>query len=164
MKKETSNNYPSFEIKDSRKTDTDILTKPIEEIKEPIKIQVVEAVYGDPIPLFNHILVAREVAETTWNGSTLYIPETAQKSPNCGVVVEVGPFYIYQGNVRPISEIVNPGDIVTFSQYNVEDVQKGENTYCICSVFDLKLVEKKYGTSANQLSSLVAEIERDKSK
>jgi hypothetical protein len=41
-----------------------------------------------------------------------------------------------------MKELVVPGDIVTFSGFNTEDIELDEGTFTLCSVFDLKLIEK----------------------
>jgi hypothetical protein len=56
--------------------------------------------------------------------------------------VTTAKFYIVEGKSFPMDELVVPGDIVTFSGFNTEDIELDEGTFTLCSVFDLKLIEK----------------------
>ena len=40
-----------------------------------------------------------------------------------------------------MSELVKPGDLVTFSSFNVEDVTVDGETYGLTTIFDIKLIQ-----------------------
>ena len=102
----------------------------------------VDRVFDEPLPLFNQILVRKEAAETYFQGTRFVIPEASRKSPNEGVVVAIGSFYIVDGKQFLMKEIVNPGDLVKFSVYNGEDVQIDGETFHLISIFDVKFVKR----------------------
>ena len=106
-------------------------------------VLVAPCIYDDPRPRFDHVLISRNETETTWHGTSFIIPETVKKAPNVGVVIAISDFYIVDGKTFPTSDVVNPGDIVTFSNYNAEDLKRDGKEFAMVSVFDLKLIEKR---------------------
>lgn len=90
--------------------------------------------YADPRPRAEYLLIKANAKQTVYRGTTFVIPEVAQESPNMGVVVGVGR------KVDP--EEVKVGDLVTFSRYNVEDIEVDSEIYKLCSVHDIKLIQE----------------------
>lgn len=142
--------HEPFEIVDKRKAGENgvSLVTP----KSPIILSA-ERVYEDPRPRFDYVLVARKEAETTWNGTKFFIPETVVKKPNQGVVIAVSDFYIVDGKTFPTADIVRPGDVVTFGNFQAEDVARDGKEFSLVSVFDLKLIEKVHFEGENSAAS-----------
>jgi co-chaperonin GroES (HSP10) len=114
-------------------------------------VTTVERTYDDPCPIFNYILIRRNAKETVWQGTRFVIPESAQQSPNRGVVVAIAPTYFWEGKPQPMSDVVNPGDLVTFSAFNTEPVMVGDETYALCQIWDVKILEKSHFAVAKGL-------------
>lgn len=108
---------------------------------KPVVIQPVETTYDNPVPIFDRVLVLRMAKETVWAGTKIIVPDVAQKSPNRGVVVATAKHYIVDGKQFEMSELVKPGDLVTFSSFNVEDVTVDGETYGLTTIFDIKLIQ-----------------------
>jgi co-chaperonin GroES (HSP10) len=117
-------------------------TEPVPSPEPERGIGELDRVYDDPKPIFDRVLIMRNASATVWRGTKFIIPETAQKSANRGVVVATADFYIVEGKAFPVKDIVEPGDLVTFSGFNTEDIDVDGETFTLCSVFDLKLIEK----------------------
>lgn len=132
-----------LEVVDNRKftSDGELKEEAVDTIIRPSVIQANRS-YDDPKPRFDYILVARKETETTYNGTTFYIPESARQKPNVGVVIAVSDFYIVGDTKFPTTDIVNPGDIVTFGHFQAEDIVRDGKEFSLVSVFDIKLVEK----------------------
>jgi co-chaperonin GroES (HSP10) len=113
-------------------------------IEEPeqVTLSEVDRVYSDPSPIKNYVLVRQNAKETFYAGTKFVIPETAQQSPNKGVVVAVGPELIVrdaEGNT--ISGLVKGGDIVTFSRFNAEPIDIDGEEFQLVRFTDIKLIE-----------------------
>jgi co-chaperonin GroES (HSP10) len=140
-----SKQHEPMEVIDRR---TKLDTEPASEeaqtlVLEPeLSLVDIDRVYDDPLPIFDRVLIRRNAEATTFAGTSFFIPESARKSANRGVVVTTAKFYIVEGKSFPMKELVVPGDIVTFSGFNTEDIELDEGTFTLCSVFDLKLIEK----------------------
>ncbi|HZP06791.1 MAG TPA: co-chaperone GroES [Terracidiphilus sp.] len=138
-----------MEISDRRamtiKADAEALTGTEPEATEPQPaiqtVAEVDRVYGDPLPIFDRILIKQGAPETTWGESRIVIPDYVQKAPNMGAVVACAKHYIVDGKAFPMDELVKPGDLVTFSKFNAEEIERDGETYVLCSVFDVKLIE-----------------------
>jgi co-chaperonin GroES (HSP10) len=141
-----------FTVVDKRKRVIEADQAAVIETEEPLTIEEapvqargigeLDRVYDDPLPIFDRVLIRRNAEATTFAGTQFFIPESARKSANRGVVVATAHFYIVEGKAFPMVELVKPGDVVTFSGFNTEDIEMEEGTFTLCSVFDLKLVEK----------------------
>lgn len=136
----------TMEIVDRRRRtvalDEAALTGMEPEEAEGAQIAEADRVYDEPMPIFDRILIRQGAKETIWGGTKLVIPEVAQKAPNMGVVVACARSYIVNGVSFPMAELVSPGDLVTFSQFNTEEIQRDGETYVLCSIFDVKLIER----------------------
>lgn len=126
-----------MEINDKRRftAEGDVIEQEPETIKESISrilLAEIPCVYDDPRPIKNYCLVRQQAKETVYGGTRFIIPETAQQSPNKGVVVSIGP------------EVVEcaPGDIVTFGRFNAEPIDIDGDIFQLVNSNDLKLVEK----------------------
>lgn len=87
--------------------------------------------YDDPRPLGENCLIKANAKQTIYRGTQFVIPDVAQESPNMGVVVAIGP--------KVGSDEMKPGDLVTFSRYNAEDIDVDGEAYKLVSIHDIKL-------------------------
>lgn len=104
-------------------------------------VSEVDRIYGDPLPIFDRILIKQGALETTWGDARIVIPENVQKAPNMGAVVATAKHYIVDGKSFDMKELVKPGDLVTFSRFNAEEIERDGEKYILCSIFDVKLIE-----------------------
>lgn len=103
----------------------------------------VDRVYEDAVPLFNNVLIKKGTSVSTWGDQRIVIPEYAQKAPNMGAVVAKSKYWIVGNELKTLEdEMVKVGDIVTFSMFSTEDLTRDGEDYLLCSVYDLKLVER----------------------
>lgn len=107
-----------------------------------ITLAEVERAYADPLPIFDRILIRQGAQQTVFAGTTFVIPESARKAPNQGVVVATAESYIVEGKSFPMVELVKPGDLVTFSAFNTEEIERDGAKFVLCSIFDVKLIER----------------------
>ena len=107
----------------------------------PATVSEVDRVYDDAVPIFDRILIKQGAVEATWGNSRIVIPDYAQKAPNMGAVVACAKHYIVDGKAFPMEEMVKPGDLVTFSRFNAEEIERNGEKYVLCSIFDVKLIE-----------------------
>jgi co-chaperonin GroES (HSP10) len=110
-----------------------------EETPAAASLAEVDRVYGDPSPIRNYVLVRQSAKETFYAGTRFVIPETAQQSPNKGVVVAVGPELIRVADDLPGP--VKPGDVVTFSRFNAEPIDIDGEEFQLVRFTDIKLIE-----------------------
>src|ERR1700679_3897281 len=115
-----------------------------EDVAEPEKsIESVDRVYEDAVPLFKNVLIKKGAREATWGDAHILIPDYVQKAPNMGAVVAKSKWWIVGSELKPLDdEMVKVGDLVTFSMFNTEDVNRDAEDYLLCSVYDLKLIER----------------------
>jgi len=92
-------------------------------------------VYDDPRPLNDRVLIKQHQAETTYAGTTFIIPDIAQKNPNAGVVVAIGP------NVDPEKDCA-PNDLVIFNVYSAESVELDGEKFVHVSKCDIHLRQR----------------------
>lgn len=123
-----------MEIIDRRKT---VEAEPV-----PASVSEVDRVYSDPVPIFDRILIRQGATKTTWGESNFVIPQAYEKAPNMGVVVAASEHYIVDGKQFPMADMVKPGDIVTFSVINAEEIERDGERFALCSIFDVKLIER----------------------
>lgn len=99
--------------------------------------------FDDPMPLGSYLLVKQNASETFYRGTRFLIPDSAQQSPNEGVVVAVGPeLEAQEKDGVLIPGAVKPGDMVVFGIYNAEPVTVGDELYQLVSLHDIKLVKR----------------------
>lgn len=92
-------------------------------------------VYDDPRPLNDRVLIKQHVAETTFAGTKFVIPEVAQKHPNAGVVIAIGP------EVDPEKDCA-PNDLVIFNVYSAEEVHLDGERFVHVSKHDIHLRQR----------------------
>lgn len=114
--------------------------------KESVVINVIAEVerrYSDPLPIRDYLLVRQSAKETTYAGTRFVIPESAQQSPNKGVVVAVGPELAAKkaSDGTEIPGPVKPGDVVTFGKFNAESIAVDGEEFMLVRFYDVKLVE-----------------------
>lgn len=97
-------------------------------------LQDVPRVYEDAAPMTNHVLVKQNATETTYAGTRFVIPDSAQQSPNEGIVVAVGP------DINP--EYLATGDLVTFGRFNAEPISISGEEFMLVCFHDIKLRSK----------------------
>jgi chaperonin GroES len=90
-------------------------------------IQSIMAAIRKLLPLGNRILISRIVADTQ-TASGIFLPEAAQKRPNEGTVVAVGPgLKDEDGKFIPVNVV--EGDTVLLPEYGGTEVQLGDDTF-----------------------------------
>jgi chaperonin GroES len=78
------------------------------------------------LPLGNRVLIKRIVAQTQ-TSSGIFLPEAAQKRPNEGTVVSVGPgLKDEDGKFIPVN--VSEGDTVLLPEYGGTEITLGDDT------------------------------------
>ena len=82
-------------------------------------------------PLGNHLLVRRASAEERSPGG-LYIPDTAQKPPQRGVVVAAGPGRKNEAGTLIPNDVVE-GDVVLFAEGLGRDIKVNGETLVVIS-------------------------------
>ena len=91
------------------------------------------------VPLGARVLVELDNTTNTKVGS-LYVPETAQRTPNQGIVKAVGPGHFENGKVVPLT--VKVGDRVLMPQFGGQVVKYDKKEYtmieedAILAIFD----------------------------
>jgi co-chaperonin GroES (HSP10) len=114
-------------------------------VEEP-KVEVTDAevskflaaapkVYDDPRPLNDRVLIKQHVAETTFAGTTFVIPEVAQKHPNAGIVIAIGPEVDAEKDCAP-------NDLVIFNVYSAEEVTLDGERFVHVSKHDIHLRQR----------------------
>jgi|SRR5581483_9796400 co-chaperonin GroES (HSP10) len=129
----------TIEINDKRKFDNEgnaiaVAEPTFNEEKMSALLSDIPRVYEDATPMTNHILVKQNAKETTYAGTRFVIPDSAQQSPNEGVVVAIGP------DVNP--EHLKPGDLVTFGRFNAEPIAIAGEDFVLVCFHDVKLRQK----------------------
>lgn len=100
-------------------------------------------VYDDPRPLNDRVLIKQHVAETTFAGTKFHIPDIAQKHPNAGVVIAIGPEVDADKDCAP-------NDLVIFNRYSAEEVELDGEQYIHLSKHDIHLRQRvSYAIQAN---------------
>lgn len=139
-----------IEIIDSRKR-----SNPEDEPKIKL-IDTPESQYDSPKPMLDYILIKRnEKSAKLSDGSLIIIPDSVQRAPNIGIVVNVSDFYLVNGNFFPMSDtkdengkeipgIVNIGDIVQFGEHTVEEIKVNDEDFVLCHFRNIKLRSKRH--------------------
>lgn len=104
---------------------------------EEVKQFLTEApkVYDDPKPLNDRVLIKQNQAETTYAGTTFIIPDVAQKNPNAGVVIAIGPEVDAEKDCAP-------NDLVIFNVYSAEAVELDGEKFVHVSKHDIHLRQR----------------------
>jgi co-chaperonin GroES (HSP10) len=142
-----------IEITDKRRFTTDG-ERTLEVVAEQSPVAVTDAevskflqeaprIYEDPIPLNDRVLIKQKDAETTYAGTTFIIPDVAQKNPNAGVVIAIGP------EVDAIKDC-GPGDLVIFNVYSAEEVVLESQRFVHCSKHDIHMRQRVTYAVASQ--------------
>jgi co-chaperonin GroES (HSP10) len=92
-------------------------------------------VYDDPRPLNDRVLIKQHVAETIFAGTTFVIPEVAQKHPNAGIVIAIGPEVDAEKDCAP-------NDLVIFNVYSAEEVTLDGERFVHVSKHDIHLRQR----------------------
>jgi co-chaperonin GroES (HSP10) len=122
------------EFIDRRKLDAD------GEVKNRIfELATPDLSYDAPVPMSNYVLIKQNAAETTYEGTRFFIPSSAQRAVDWGVVIAIGPD-LQAATPQP----VKPGDLVKFRVYSAEDIAFNGEKFFLLSVHDIKL--KQSGT------------------
>jgi co-chaperonin GroES (HSP10) len=131
-----------MEIKDNRKFDEYGNSTTVEEYQETVidkslaqALADIPRQYSAPRPRADYTLIRQKAAETMYRGTRFVIPDSAQQSPNEGVVVSVGI------NVDPAGDC-KPGDLVTFGRYNADPIEVDGDEYQLVHKADVKLVQE----------------------
>lgn len=132
-----------MEINDKRKFTSDgdrvALEEPTESIvtDEVVNKFLSEApkIYDDPRPLNDRVLIKQHVAETVFAGTTFVIPQVAQKHPNAGLVIAIGPEVDAEKDCAP-------NDLVIFNVYSAEDITLDGERFVHVSKHDIHLRQR----------------------
>ena len=85
-------------------------------------------------PLHDHVVIKADEAKEITEGG-IYMPDTAQKKPEQGTVVAVGPGKTEKGILVPLQVKLN--DKVLFNKYAGTEILVGEEEYLICRENDI---------------------------
>ena len=104
---------------------------------EEVKQIITQApkVYDHPRPLNDRVLIKQHQAETTYAGTTFIIPDVAQKNPNAGVVIAIGPEVDAEKDCAP-------NDLVIFNVYSAEAVELDGEKFVHVSKHDIHLRQR----------------------
>jgi len=92
-------------------------------------------------PLDDRVVVEVSEQEETTSGG-IVLPETAQKKPQEGKVLAVGPGKLLENGKRAPME-VKEGDTVIFAKYGGTEVRVGDKEYTILRSSDLLAVREE---------------------
>jgi co-chaperonin GroES (HSP10) len=130
---------------DKRKVTEEGEAKPEVKLSE-IKILTASdfADYESPKPIFDRILVKLnpEESDLAFGSSHIFIPDSAKRSSNKGVVVSVADSYIVNGIPQPMNNLVGVGDIVTIGEHNREEIKFDNQIFYLVRIHDVKLITR----------------------
>ena len=92
-------------------------------------------IYDDPKPLNDRVLIKQQAAETTYAGTTFIIPDVAQKNPNAGIVIAIGPEVDAEKDCAP-------NDLVIFNRYSAEEITLDGEQFVHVSKHDIHLRQR----------------------
>jgi co-chaperonin GroES (HSP10) len=92
-------------------------------------------VYDDPKPLNDRVLIKQHAAETVYAGTTFVIPDVAQKNPNAGIVIAIGPEVDAEKDCAP-------NDLVIFNRYSAEEIALDGEQFVHVSKHDIHLRQR----------------------
>jgi co-chaperonin GroES (HSP10) len=92
-------------------------------------------VYDDPKPLNDRVLIKQHAAETVYAGTTFVIPAVAQKNPNAGIVIAIGPEVDAEKDCAP-------NDLVIFNRYSAEEITLDGEQFVHVSKHDIHLRQR----------------------
>ena len=92
-------------------------------------------VYDDPKPLNDRVLIKQHAVETTYAGTTFIIPDVAQKNPNAGIVIAIGPEVDAEKDCAP-------NDLVIFNRYSAEEVTLDGEQFVHVNKHDIHLRQR----------------------
>lgn len=99
-------------------------------------------VYDDPKPLNDRVLIKQAAKQTIYAGTTFVIPDVAQKNPNAGIVIAIGPEVDAEKDCAP-------NDLVIFNVYSAESVTLDGEDFVHVSKHDIHLRQRvSYATHA----------------
>lgn len=90
-------------------------------------------------PVLDRILLRKIEAPKEVNG--IAIPETYQESSKYEVVA-LGDFFVFGGMTFPLTDVLDVGDVVLVSQYNVERVEIEDEELWLSRVQDVRGKER----------------------
>ena len=137
-----------FEVNDKRKftADGEPVATPEGDELAPQSVAVTDAevakflveapkVYDDPKPLNDRVLIKQQAAETVYAGTTFVIPDVAQKNPNAGIVIAIGPEVDAEKDCAP-------NDLVIFNRYSAEEITLDGEQFVHVSKHDIHLRQR----------------------
>lgn len=123
---------------------SELLTKNVAVTDAEVSKFLAEApkVYDDPKPLNDRVLIKQQAAETTYAGTTFIIPDVAQKNPNAGIVIAIGPDVDAEKDCAP-------NDLVIFNRYSAEEITLDGEQFVHVNKHDIHLRQRvSYATHA----------------
>jgi co-chaperonin GroES (HSP10) len=136
---------PELEINDRRKFTADgERTEVAEAASESVAVTDAEVskflseapkVYDEPKPLNDRVLIKQHAAETVYAGTTFLIPDVAQKNPNAGIVIAIGPEVDADKDCAA-------NDLVIFNRYSAEEITLDGEQFVHVSKHDIHLRQR----------------------
>jgi len=104
-------------------------------------------------PILDRVLVRR--VEEKSEGEVV-IPDAFRQESNKGEVIATGQFFIFGNQRMNVSEVVRPGDIVLFGEYNAEPITLDGEKYLLVRVQDIRGIERACGdcTESSETAAL----------
>lgn len=98
-------------------------------------------------PILDRILVKRieELDE-----SIIQTPDAFRQKSNKGKVVALGDYFAFGGALHPLTDVLNEGDVVLFSEYGSEQIKIDGEELLLVRIADIKGVERQCGACAEQ--------------
>lgn len=143
-----------FEVTDKRHSYLDTRLQEAEPIVSEETPKYPEKQYANFKPILDRVLVKRisldKECEVLSDGSLrnkrtgFVIPAKYRQHNNTGVVLAIGGFVVIGGVKTPLSEVVNPGDIVSFGEYNVEKmILPDDQVLALCDAIQFNYVAEE---------------------
>lgn len=142
-----------FEVTDKRPSYFDTRLQEAEPVAEETP-KYPEKQYTNFKPILDRVLVKRisldKNFEVLSDGSLrnkktgFVVPAKYRQHNNTGVVLAIGDFVVISGVKTPLSEFINPGDIVSFGEYNVEKmILPDDQVLALCDAIQFNYVAEE---------------------
>lgn len=96
--------------------------------------------YAPAKPILDRILVRRIAAAIPADG--FIVPEKYRQHDHWGEVISVGDYVVMGQQCLKMSDFVQPGDRVRYSEYTAEQYAKDDDALWIIRLQDVRIVEK----------------------
>jgi chaperonin GroES len=89
-------------------------------------------------PILDRVLLRRIEEE---DSSVIQTPDVFKQKSNKGEVIALGDFFQLGGNIFPMQDFLNVGDVVLFGEFNVETFMKDGEEFLLVRIQDIRGVE-----------------------